>query len=340
MAQVLGEDTGKTGHTDLAAALNPDGMVLHDSSDDDDSSGTGDFDARSVGSAGLAEAFGGGGVDASRSGRSRNSRSSRSRSRHRSKSRARSTSVDARLRRNRDDDEWEYDITTQKMKRKRKKRGRRRDRSKSVSRRGSLTGSVGSFDARSLGGGLNLEDELMSTRSGDLTMASAHSEPPKVIGGASTSGSSWGGGVRRGRRRGSADSFDQAARRRSSSAEGQRAIAKFKAAIEKKGGIKSVANEWEARGKTSDMDRAAWKSSSDMDDIMAMTMSELADIGDVPSPYVQPASQRPDGRKGLGMGSFRKVQDTLRKSTRSILSHDGVQVNHEEDVVRPITDIV
>ena len=283
----------------------------------------------------------GGGVDASRSGRIRNSRSSRSRSRHRSKSRARSTSVDARLRRNRDDDEWEYDITTQKMKRKRKTRGgRRRDRSKSVSRRGSLTGSVGSFDARSFGGGLNLEDELMSTRSGDLTTASAHSEPPKVIGGANTSGSSWGGGVRRGRRRGSANSSDQAARRRSSSAEGQRAIAKFKAAIEQNGGIKSVADEWEARGKTSDMDRAAWKSSSDMDDIMAMTMSELADIGDVPSPHVQPASQRPDGRKGLGMKSFRKVQDTLRKSTRSISSHDGVQVNHDEDVVRPITDIV
>ena len=137
LAQILGEDTGKTGHTDLAAALNPDGMVLYDSSDDDDSSGTGDYDARSVGSSGL-----GGGVDANRSGRSRNSRSSQSRSRHRSKSGTRSTSVDARARRSRDDDEWEYDITTQKMKRKKKvRRGRRVD---SVPRRGSLTGSVGS----------------------------------------------------------------------------------------------------------------------------------------------------------------------------------------------------
>jgi hypothetical protein len=92
------------------------------------------------------------------------------------------------------------------------------------------------------------------------------------------------------------------------------------------------------------MDRAAWKSSSDMDDIMAIATNELADIGDVPSPYVQaarPAPQRPDGRKGLGMNSFRKVQDTLRKSTRSMSSHDGAhQVNHDEDVVRPITDIV
>ena len=179
----------------------------------------------------------------------------------------------------------------------------------------------------------------MSTRSKDLTAASAHSEPPKVIGGgASTSRSSWGGGLRRGRRRNSANSSDQAARRRSTSADGQRAIAKFKAAIEQKGGIKSVADEWKARGKTSDMDRAAWKSSSDMDDIMAIAMNELADIdmGGVPSPYVEPASQRPDGRKGLGMNSFRKVQSTLRKSTHG----DDAQVNHDEDEVRPITDIV
>lgn len=149
-----------------------------------------------------------------------------------------------------------------------------------------------SLDSLASFGSLGLKEELVD--SGDALDASAHSdsEEPNVTGGARTS-------VRRGRRRGSTESSDQASRRRSSSAEGQRAIAKFKAAIDQSGGIKRVADEWKARGKTSEMDRAAWKSSSD--DPMALAMTELADIGDG------------DHQQG---------------------------VNHDEDLVAPITEIV
>jgi len=123
LVQVLGEDTAKTGHTDLAAALTPDGCMALPDSDDEDDSG---WDWRSVELSEASEAFGGG-ADANRSGRSRTSnrsggsRTSRSSQASRGRGRRRSKSVDARLRRrDRGDDEWEYDITTQKMKRKKK----------------------------------------------------------------------------------------------------------------------------------------------------------------------------------------------------------------------------
>ena len=284
LTQALGEDTVKTGDTDLAAALDPDRCVqLND--DDDDIDADDDKSRGSVDSLGIEDAV------SARSGRSRNSRRSRARSRSRS--------VDARIRRrDKSNDEWVYDISTQKM---RRKRGNRHDRNKSKKPSGFGSQSIDemSFDSTHM-----TMDETCSGRSGNLSSSiSTSSKPVGVVMALSSRRE------RRSTRRDSGETGDHSHQRSYSSE-----------SLKAQESVKEAEVEWNDRGKTTKNDRAAWKRNQNgvdgADDIVAAAMAELEDLGNAPSPYeTGHEKERPGGRKGLGMSSFRKVQEVLRKNT-------------------------
>ena len=301
LAQELGEDTAKTGDTDFAAALDPDKCVhLFDDGNDDDINADDDRSRVSFDSHDIEDAV------SARSGRSRN--------RGRSIARSRSRSVDARIRRrDKSEDEWVYDINTQKM---RLKRGIRRNRSNKL--------SSGSGSQKSIGGRTNDTasmsiDDTHSGRSEDpAAPTSSSSSKPLEVFTSSLSG--------RGRRR-----------RKSKSDRS------YASGDETSGLIREPSAKWKDRGRTTENDRAAWKLNQSgldsADDIVAASIAELERIGSAASPYkAGHEKERPRGRRGLGMSSFRRVQEGLRKSTRRIQVKDTDQYGHE--VPKDVPDIV
>jgi len=280
LTQALGEDTVKTGDTDLAAALDPDRCVQLN--DDDDDIGADDDKSRgSVDNIGAEDAV------SPRSGRSRNS--------GRSRARSRSRSVDARIRRrDKSDDEWVYDINTQKM---RRKRGNRHDRNKSK-----ISSAFGSsIDEMSFDSTQMTIDETCSGHSGNLSSSISTTIKPVGVVMALNS------------KREKNISLD-------SGESGKHSLRRSCSPENLKQGVGQEAEaEWNDRGKTTENDRAAWKRNQNgvdsADDIVAAAMAELEDLGNAPSPYeTGHEKERTGGRKGLGMSSFRKVQEGLRKS--------------------------